>query len=91
MIDAYKHLRKKGMSYKDKKDFLKSIPKSAFEFPQSAVAFPIANLNNDVDLSALNFFGSQILAFAAISYYLKNNDKFTKLLEEFRRENQDKK
>lgn len=86
MNDAYKHLRKKGMSYKDKKDFLNSIPKSTFCTPDSSLALPIANLNDDVDLSTLNFIGSQVLAFAVLSNYLKNHDKFNKFLEELRQE-----
>ena len=84
MNDAYKHLRKKGISYKDRKDFLKSIPKSTFEIPQSALALPVANLNDDVDLSALSFVGSQILAFAVISHYLKNDNEFIEFLEELK-------
>lgn len=90
MTDAYKHLRKKGMSYKDKKDFLKSIPKTAFAIPYPcSSALTVANLNDDVDLSALSFAFSHVLAVTLIVHHLKNDDKFTKFLEEIRKENQE--
>jgi hypothetical protein len=86
MNDAYKHLRKKGMSYKDKKDFLKSIPKSTFCTPESALALPISNINDDVDLSALNFVASQILAIGVLRHHLKNDVEFNKFLQELKQE-----
>lgn len=81
MTDAYKHLRKKGMSYKDKKDLLKSIPKTAFDYSLLAPASAVININDDVDLFAFNSSIAQIIAFHAFVYRLKNDNEFTKFLE----------
>lgn len=91
MNDACKHLQKKGMSYKDKKDLLKSFHGIGLvtHYPFSSALTNTTNLNDDVDFSALFSAYSHIFESALMVHRLKNDNEFNKFLEEFRKENQE--
>jgi hypothetical protein len=81
MNDAYKHLRKKGLSYKEKKEMVKGLESMRmvstpiFDISSTSALTTTANLNDDTDLSILNSIGGQLLAVAILSHHLKSNEK----------------
>ena len=100
MIDAYKHLRKKGLTYKEKKEIVKELKRKALKniytpdfnlVSSQAVCFDnnISSLDNSIDISSYHSAVALVLKVVLLKYLLQNSaeyEKFIKFLDESRKE-----